>query len=208
MTWLDDLTRTLIFAKRKREAMEEYLEIERRFFVGAGHGQPWRECLRKSEISQFYLDVELFTNTEADLRYDGVSVGVLMNEIERQLFESTRSWTTRIRIDDDNAILTLKGLRVHSSATELEWPIPREIADRILDVKNYPSIVKTRFYWQGTDGMVWEIDEFGGVHSSLILAEIELPNAQHEIALPEWLGEEITGQHEWSNSTLSRQGFE
>ena len=188
--------------------MEEYLEIERRFFVDAGNGQPWRDCLRKSEISQFYLDAELFTNTEADLRYAGALVGVVMNEVERQLFESTRSWTTRIRIADGNAILTLKGLRVHSSATELEWSIPREIADRILDGKNYPSIVKTRFYWEGTDGMVWEIDEFEGHHSGLVLAEIELPNAQHETALPNWLGEEITGRHEWSNSTLSRQGFE
>jgi CYTH domain-containing protein len=188
--------------------MEEYLEIERRFFVDAGLGQPWRECLRKSEISQFYLDAELFTNIEADLRYDEVSVGVVMNEVERLLFESTRSWTTRIRIADGNAILTLKGERTHASATELEWSIPQDVADRILDLKKYPSIVKTRFYWEGTDGMVWEIDEFDGHHSGLVLAEVELPNVHHKTALPEWLGEEITGKHEWSNSTLSRQGFE
>ena len=188
--------------------MEEYLEIERRFFVGAGYGQPWRECLRKSEISQFYLDAELFTNVGTDLRYDGTSMAVVMNVTEQQLFESTRSWTTRIRIADGDAILTLKGKRTHASASELEWPISRELADTILERKNYPSIVKTRFYWKGADGMVWEIDEFDGFHSGLILAEVELPNAQHETELPEWLGEEITGQHQWSNSALSHQALE
>jgi len=35
-----------------------------------------------------------------------------------------------------------------------------------------------------------------------------LPNAQHETELPEWLGEEITGQHQWSNSALSHQALE
>ena len=51
--------------------------------------------------------------------------------------------------------------------------------------------------------MVWEVDEFEGGLAGLVLAEIELPNIDHEVILPEWLGMEITGLHQWSNSTLA-----
>jgi len=97
----------------------------------------------------------------------------------------------------------LKGKRTHASATELEWNISLELAEEIINSKRHPSITKTRYHWKGKDGMVWEVDEFEGGLAGLVLAEIELPNIDHHVTLPEWLGVELTGLHQWSNSTLA-----
>ena len=56
--------------------------------------------------------------------------------------------------------------------------------------------------------MVWEVDEFEGGLAGLVLAEIELPDIDYDVVLPEWLGIELTGLHQWSNSTLARKGIE
>jgi CYTH domain-containing protein len=51
--------------------------------------------------------------------------------------------------------------------------------------------------------MVWEVDEFEGGLAGLVLAEIEVPHIDYDVVLPEWLGVELTGLHQWSNSTLA-----
>jgi adenylate cyclase len=52
----------------------------------------------------------------------------------------------------------------------------------------------------------WEIDEF--TDRDLVLAELELPRADYEIAIPEWLApvlvREVTDETEYSNMSLAR----
>ena len=188
--------------------MSEYVEIERRFFVDEVDARPWRECEHRSEISQYYLDSSLFKRNGNDLGYGDTFVLVQMNDEEKTLFEATEDWTSRIRFTQDSVTLTLKGKRTHASATELEWNISRERAEAIVNSKRHPYITKTRYHWKGKDGMVWEVDEFEGGLAGLVLAEIELPNIDYDVILPEWLGMEITGLHQWSNSTLAHKGVE
>ena len=188
--------------------MSEYMEIERRFFVDGGNARPWRECERRSEIAQYYLDSSLFKNNGNDLGYADSFMLVQMNDEEKTLFEATEDWTSRIRFTQDSVMLTLKGKRTHASATELEWDISRERAEEIVSSKHLPSVTKKRYHWKGEDGMVWEVDEFEGSLAGLVLAEIEVPDIDYDVVLPEWLGIEITGLHQWSNSTLARKGIE
>jgi CYTH domain-containing protein len=54
---------------------------------------------------------------------------------------------------------------------------------------------------------VWEIDVFEGELLNLIIAEVELPNEDFSVVIPSWIGEEITGRHQWSNSSLARNGW-
>ena len=188
--------------------MSEYVETERRFFVDALDTRPWRECEHRSEIAQYYLDSSLFKKNGNDLGYGNAFVLVQMNDEEEILFEATEDWTSRIRFTQDSVTLTLKGKRTYASATELEWNISRERGEEIISSKRYPLITKTRYHWKGEDGMVWEVDEFEGSLAGLVLAEIELPNIDSEVLLPEWLGTEITGLHKWSNSTLAHKGIQ
>jgi adenylate cyclase len=55
----------------------------------------------------------------------------------------------------------------------------------------------------GTDGLVWEIDEFEGALAGLILAEVELSSEQQVVELPTWIGIELTGLRNWSNAALA-----
>lgn len=52
---------------------------------------------------------------------------------------------------------------------------------------------------------VWEIDEF--VDRDLVLAELELPDAEHPIEIPDWLApvlvREVTGERKYANSNLA-----
>jgi len=188
--------------------MSGYVEIERRFFVDGGDSHPWRVCEHCSKITQYYLDSSLFKKNGNDLGYAGVLELIQMNDEEKTLFEATEDWTSRIRFTQDSVTLTLKGKRTHASATELEWNISRQKAEEIISSKHHPSIAKKRYHWKGEDGMVWEVDEFEGSLAGLVLAEIELPNIGSEVMLPEWLSTEITGLHQWSNSTLAHKGIE
>ena len=71
----------------------------------------------------------------------------------------------------------------------------------------FVGVIHAFVMWTDDDGMVWEIDCFEGGLEGLILAEIELPSFDFKIHLPKWLGTEITGAHQWSNSSLAHYGL-
>jgi CYTH domain-containing protein len=53
-------------------------------------------------------------------------------------------------------------------------------------------------------GHVWEVDEFLGENAGLVVAEIELSGADDVFARPDWIGEEVTGDPRYYNSSLIR----
>ena len=53
----------------------------------------------------------------------------------------------------------------------------------------------------------WEIDEFEGENKGLILAEIELTHEDQKIELPEWIGDEVTGNPDYYNASLIKKPF-
>ncbi len=50
---------------------------------------------------------------------------------------------------------------------------------------------------------VFEVDEFYGDNEGLVMAEIELGNANDPFEKPSWLGKEVTGDRHYYNSYLS-----
>ena len=55
-----------------------------------------------------------------------------------------------------------------------------------------PTVKKIRHYWNGDDGLFWEVDEYEGSIAGLIIAEVELESEDQNVDLPEWLGLELT----------------
>lgn len=53
----------------------------------------------------------------------------------------------------------------------------------------------------------WEIDEFSGKHTGLILAEIELPASNHTFERPVWLGEDVTKDKRFKNKSLATKPY-
>jgi CYTH domain-containing protein len=69
-----------------------------------------------------------------------------------------------------------------------------------------PLIEKNRFEVR-VGGHIFEVDEFLGANEGLVLAEVELQNENEKIAIPDWLGEEVTGQTEYYNSQLIKNPY-
>jgi CYTH domain-containing protein len=67
----------------------------------------------------------------------------------------------------------------------------------------YSPIEKQR-YRLDVDGLVWEIDSYAGDNAGLWSAEVELSEANQEIKLPAWLGEEITYDSRFKNRNLAK----
>jgi len=52
--------------------------------------------------------------------------------------------------------------------------------------------------------LTWEIDVFDGVNAGLTVAEIELESETQAFERPPWLGDEVSGDPRYLNSSLSR----
>ena len=220
VTWFNDLTkmvrltfggtktgRALARVSSRGVNMGDYIEIERRFFLNDDAEQPWKQPALASQIRQHYLDSSKISVKQSKLSYNEVVVHMNITPEQTDTYETVDDWTSRIRFRNEEAILTLKGKRTHASALELEWEIDAVTAGTIPGLTECPTVFKTRYTWKAADGLLWEIDEFEGPLTGLILAEVELPNEEFPVLLPEWIGEEITGLHQWSNSSLARNGW-
>ena len=101
--------------------------------------------------------------------------------------------SVRVRVCADRAWLSIKSATVGIARREYEYGIPVADAHEILEelcVK--PLIEKTRFIVEH-EGVTWEIDEFEGDNSGLVLAEVELESAGDAFALPAWAGADVSG---------------
>lgn len=112
----------------------------------------------------------------------------------------------RVRIAGEKAFLTIKGKGVGIVRPEFEYSIPVQDAKELLEMAIYPPITKIRniIYHKNKK---WEIDIFSGVNNGLIVAEIELVYEDDEVALPEWVECEVTGDDRFFNYQLSKHPF-
>lgn len=182
--------------------MQENLEIERRFLIDEQASKTWQEGVSKSKMMQFYIDSSQIHLVDGMLCYG--SIQLAHADEKSRLISTSKKWTARIRYTDKTTVLTLKGKREKSTAVELEWLIERARGEEVYLLDNFPFVEKTRYNWYGEDGMLWEIDEFEGGLTGLVIAEVELPSEDHAVEIPSWIGKEITGDGAWSNASLAR----
>lgn len=109
--------------------------------------------------------------------------------------------TVRIRIADDIGYITVKGLSQGMVRQEFEYQIPVEDARELIGLCETGVIDKTR-YIVDYDGQRWEIDEFNNLSNPLVVAEIELQSEDEIFSLPDFIGEEVTGNPIYYNSNL------
>ena len=147
-------------------------------------------------------------------------------EIERKFLTKDASWregregiayrqgylcrekgrTVRVRIAGPKAYVTIKGPAEGCSRAEFEYPIPTEDAGQLFALCDGPLVEKTR-HRVPFGGLVWEVDEFHGENSGLIVAEVELQSPDQDVPLPPWVGAEVTGDRRYDNSSLSVRPF-
>jgi adenylate cyclase len=111
--------------------------------------------------------------------------------------------SVRVRIKGKSkATLTIKSRTAELRRSEFEYAIPYKDAAALLSLCVSSIIEKVR-YRVRLRHLTWEVDVFEGQNEGLIIAEIELRHEKEPLQLPEWLGQEITSQGRYSNTSLA-----
>ncbi len=143
-------------------------------------------------------------------------------EIERKFLVKTNAWRAqvtrserlrdglvarendlkvRVRCYGDRTTLCVKGGRQGLAREEFEYEIPRDHAEAIFAHCTGRILEKTRHYVPGPSGL-WEIDVYHDVLDGVVIAEIELDSETAHVDLPDWIGEEITGDPRYSKTNM------
>ena len=153
-------------------------ETERKFLVTS---DAWRDLVRgqPTAIAQGYLHVD----AESEVR---------------------------VRLQDDaDALLTVKRGGRSVARTEVEVPIGRAEARQLLDEAVVGVVLSKRRHLVDlpavgdAPALVAEVDAFDGAHAGLVIAEVELPDADTPLPDVDWLGDEVTGDPAYYNATLA-----
>lgn len=114
--------------------------------------------------------------------------------------------TVRIRVAGENAFLTIKGKSQGCTRAEFEYPVPLKDGEEMLALCEGALIEKVRRKISFA-GLTFEVDEFSGANAGLVVAEVELDSENQVIALPHWIGKEVTDDARYYNSNLVGHPF-
>jgi adenylate cyclase len=156
------------------------IEIERKFLVA---GDAWRAAAhRVVPMAQGYLN---------DLA--AMDAGAMKASV-------------RVRIAGDAAWLNLKSRELGHTRQEFDYPIPVDDARALLAL-SVGGLVDKRRHHVEFEGHLWEVDEFLGDNTGLVVAEIELDDADAVFAHPDWLGSEVTDESRYYNLALASRPY-
>ena len=128
--------------------------------------------------------------------------------IKQGYLNSDKNRTVRIRVSNNTGFITIKGKSNKNGTSRFEWEkeISATEAEELLLLCEPTIIEKTRYLIK-VGYHTFEVDEFAGENSGLVVAEIEL-NAEDEVfEKPNWLSKEVTGDLKYYNSSISKLPF-
>ncbi len=101
--------------------------------------------------------------------------------------------TVRVRTKGQKGYLTIKGVTDGISRLEMEYEIPYQDAEKLLNEVCLTPLI--------------EIDVFYGDNAGLIVAEVELSSIDEKIDLPDWITREVSDDKRYYNACLIKQPF-
>ena len=122
-------------------------------------------------------------------------------KIKQGYLNSHTERTVRVRLSDGKGKITIKGKTENITRKEFEYQIPYKEALSLIQLCETPIIEKTRFKIK-QENLTWEIDQFGGENIGLIIAEVELESENQILTLPSWVGQEVSQDSKYYNSSL------
>ena len=111
--------------------------------------------------------------------------------------------TVRVRIWNDIGKITIKNAAHQGVRKEFEYTVPMEDAQEMLQDLCEPFPIHKTRHLIHLDNHIWEVDEFHGPLDGLVIAEIELSTPNESFEKPDWVGQDVTEDHRFSNSHLS-----
>jgi len=108
----------------------------------------------------------------------------------------------RVRIMGEKAYLTLKGENEGIRRLEFEYEIPVIDANELLSNFCSTTLIEKNRYILSIRETIWEIDEFLGENSGLVIAEVELSSEDSNFYKPNWIGQEVSHDTKYYNYKL------
>ncbi len=133
-----------------------------------------------------------------------VSLASSRHHIIQAYLSTEPARTVRIRICDDKAWITVKGKNQGATRHEWEYEIPVADASEMIDLCTTGVLAKWR-YIVPFAGYKWEVDVYENKLAPLIVAEVELENADADVVLPPFVSKEVTGDKRYYNSALAER---
>ncbi|MHC5354267.1 CYTH domain-containing protein [Myroides sp. LJL115] len=137
-----------------------------------------------------------------------ISQALRKNHIMQGYLNSDPERTVRVRVKNTLGYLTIKGKSDSSGTTRFEWEnqIPLQEAQALMLLCEDYIIDKTR-YEVKYGSHTFEVDVFHGDNEGLIIAEVELNDAQESFERPLWLAQEVTGHVQYYNSYIAKKPY-
>ncbi len=118
----------------------------------------------------------------------------------------TERCAVRVRIDGERGIVGVKSAGLETRRKEFEYAVPVAEAEEMLELVTCGVIEKVRHEVDHA-GHLWEIDEFAGANTGLVLAEVELAALDEHVEIPDWAGPEVSGDPRYFNSSLAERPY-
>jgi adenylate cyclase len=160
------------------------------------------QCIDSKKVKQMEIERKYLVNKELWLKSNKpageyIIQGYLTADVDK---------TIRVRVSGSGGYITIKGKTVNISREEYEFPVPFNIATKVIQKFSEGIIQKIR-YRISYKGKTWEVDEFLGNNEGLLIAEVELTEEHENVGLPEWIGCEVSGDTRYFNACLARKPF-
>jgi len=118
------------------------------------------------------------------------------------LLATSKGRKVRVRLYADRATLAVKTRKKGRVRFEFEYAIPVIDARHMLRAEcGRSTLAKTRHYVPH-GGKTWEVDEYEAPLAGILLAEVELTEADQALSLPSWIGREVTDDPAFSKTRL------
>jgi len=119
--------------------------------------------------------------------------------------------TVRVRVkrrdEQEQAYITVKGKTEGATRAEYEYEIPADEAGELLEQFCQRPLIEKHRYVLEHAGMTWEVDKFLGENAGLVVAEVELTDADQTFTHPDWLGQEVTEDQRYYNAVLTQHPY-
>lgn len=129
--------------------------------------------------------------------------------------EPERTVRVRIKTSEDGsgtAFLTIKSKPNKMGFSRFEWEKEIDVADakQLIDMCLPGVIEKTRWFIPASlphnliasSPLTWEVDEFHGRLTGLVIAELELESEEQAFEKPNFIGKEVTGDPRYYNANM------
>jgi CYTH domain-containing protein len=109
----------------------------------------------------------------------------------------------RVRIANGVATIALKSCRRNLIVRdEFEYVIPLSDAEEMLRTMCDINVIDKIRYFIFHSSNIWHVDVYEGILDGVVLAEVELASLEETFILPDWIGDEVTGDPRYSKINM------